>query len=168
MKKLLFGLIILGLTTQVFAQKTETLPEVVVRATNYKYLNSVNPEDVADVNVKMLEEKVASFDLENAEFYDDDYDLYRVRFYIPEGKILAAFDEDGNIIRTAERFKNVVLPSKIKKAIGKRFPGWGVAKDLYSVRYYQSTGVTKKMYKVTLKNGDKKLKVKVDEDGNFI
>ena len=44
MKKLLLGLLALGLTTQFYAQVINDgmLPEVEVRATNYKYLNSID------------------------------------------------------------------------------------------------------------------------------
>ena len=64
MKKVLFGLLFLGLTTQAYSQIVETqeLSEVTVVATNYKYLNSVNSEEVASVPVEMLERKVAAFD----------------------------------------------------------------------------------------------------------
>ena len=43
MKKLIFGLVILGLTIQTYGQeiKTEELSEVVVTAANYKYLNQL-------------------------------------------------------------------------------------------------------------------------------
>ena len=44
MKKVLFGLFALGLTTQLFAQiiKPEELSEVIVMAKNYKYLKSLD------------------------------------------------------------------------------------------------------------------------------
>jgi hypothetical protein len=170
MKKLYFGLLFLGLTIQSFAQvkKPETLPEVVVRATNYKYLNSVNPEEVADISVREMEEKVANFDLQDASFYQDDYDLYHVTFYIPEGKILAVYDQEGNILRTIERFKDVNLPLDIKKAVGKRFPGWGFTKDLYAVDYFETSGTTRKIYKIKLKKGKKTMRVKIDDQSIFL
>ena len=76
MKKLLTGLIILGLTIQAFAQTTE-LPEVTLRATNYKYLKSIDNLDV-DAKVKFLEREVAKFDLTQSEHYSDEYDSYKV------------------------------------------------------------------------------------------
>ena len=72
MKKLLLGLLALGLTTQFYAQVIEDgmLPEVEVRATNYKYLNSVDNSEAA-VPVQLLEKKAAQFDIKSAEFYED-------------------------------------------------------------------------------------------------
>lgn len=169
MKKMLIGLVALGLTTQAFTQivKTEQLSEVTVYATNYKYLNDVNTEEVASVPVDLLEKKVAAFDLKSSEFYQDDYDLYNITFFIPEGKILAAYDKDGKLIRTAEKFKDINLPTSVKTAILNRFPEWTVTKDVYRVNYHDSKGVNKR-YKLKLENGDETVRVKVDELGNFL
>lgn len=169
MKKIVLGLLALGLTTQVSAQiiKTEELSEVTVVATNYKYLNNVNSEEVASIPVKMLERKVASYDIKNSDFYQDDYDLYNITFFIPEGKILAAYDKDGKLIRTVERFKDINVPLAVKNAVLDRFPEWKISKDIYRVNYNDKKG-SKKTYKLTLVNGDQTLKVKTDEDGNFI
>ena len=132
MKKIVLGLLALGLTTQVSAQiiKTEELSEVTVVATNYKYLNNVNSEEVASIPVKMLERKVASYDIKNSDFYQDDYDLYNITFFIPEGKILAAYDKDGKLIRTVERFKDINVPLAVKNAVLDRFPEWKISKDI--------------------------------------
>ncbi|WP_273568067.1 hypothetical protein [Maribacter halichondriae] len=112
MKRILLGLLALGLTIPVSAQiiKTEELSEVVVYATNYKYLHSLSPEEPVALPVKLLERKVAAYDVKSSEYYQDDYDLYHITFYIPEGKILAAYDKDGKILRTAEKFKDINLP----------------------------------------------------------
>ena len=168
MKKLFIGLVILGLAFTSYAQETTTekLSEVVIAATNYKYLNKVGLTN-ASIPVAMLEQKVANFDLKSADFYHDEYDLYHVSFYIPEGKILAAYNKDGEIIRTVERFKDVTLPKSVVKSVVNRFPGWTFAKDVYLVNYHEKRGVTKK-YIITLENGDKRIKVKTDEVGVFL
>ncbi len=169
MKKIVMGLLAIGLTTQAYAQiiKTEKLSEVTVYATNYKYLSSVNTEEVASIPVEMLERKVAAFDIKGSEFYQDDYDFYEINFYIPEGTILAAYDNDGKLMRTAERFKDINLPMTVKKAVLERFPEWTITKDVYLVNYHEDRGVNKK-YKLKLENGDKILRVKVDEKGGFL
>lgn len=166
MKKLIFILLLLGLTFQVYAQISEQLPEVVI-SVNYKYLDAVTGEDIAKP-VEMLQKEVALYDLKNSELYSDEYSDYYVTFYIPEGKILAAYDKDGNLTRTIEKFKNVKLPNHIAKSIAERFPGWNVEKDIYKLSYHHKKGVINQEYKVRLQNGDKTLKVKVDADGNFM
>ncbi len=169
MKKLLLSLLCVGLTSPMLAQviKTEELSEVVLYATNYKYLNSLASEEPVAIPVKMLERKVAAFNLEDSDYYQDDYDYYQINFYIPDGKILAAYNADGKIIRTIEKFKNVKLPESVNNAVLDRFPGWVVSEDVYLVRYHETKGV-EKTYKVTLKNGDKTLKLKLDDKGNFL
>ncbi len=169
MKKLLLGLFVFGLTTQVYSQitKTEKLSDVTVYATNYKYLNDIASEEPADINVELLQRKVAAFNIQDSEFYQDDYDLYEVNFFIPEGKILAAYDKDGKLLRTAERFKDVNLPKSVKESVFERFPGWTITRDVYLVNYHDTKGATKK-YKLKLVNGDKVMRIKTDEQGNFL
>ena len=168
MRKLIIGLLVLGLTIPAFSQitKTEKLSEVVIVATNYKYLNQVGQDEVA-IPVKMLQRKVATYDIKTSDFYDDEYDYYSVNFFIPEGKVLAAYDKDGKIIRTVEKYKDIALPKHVVNSVVKRFPGWTIAKDAYLVNYHNEKGVTKK-YKLTLENGDKRMKVKTDAEGNFL
>jgi hypothetical protein len=55
----------------------------------------------------------------------------------------------------------------VKKSVSKRFPGWTITKDVYRVNYSDKKGA-KKTYKLVLENGDEKLRVKADEDGNFL
>lgn len=169
MKKLILGLLCVGLTGPALAQivKAEQLSEVTVYATNYKYLNSVGSEEPAPVPVELLERKVAAFDLMSSEFYNDEYEFYHISFYIPDGKILAAYDADGKIVRTVERFQDIALPPSVREALADRFPGWIIEKNVYAVTYHDERGVTKK-YKVVLSNNEQKIRVKLDETGNFL
>ncbi|ETN96463.1 nicotinate-nucleotide adenylyltransferase [Zhouia amylolytica] len=157
---------IVGCMTTTWAQDIE-LSEVVVSAVNYKYLQSIGSEDAA-IPVKLLEEKVAHYDLKGSELYSDEYDTYTVSFYIPQGTIVAVYDKDGNIIKTIERFKNINLPKEVNQALYKRFPGWTVKGDVYRVSYRQGQEISKKIYKLKLENGDQLIKVKSDEKGNFM
>lgn len=166
MKKLIIGLFIFGLTTPMFSQITE-LPEVEITAINYKYLSAVDT-DVEDVNVRMLEEKVALYDLKKSELYNDEYDTYFISFYIPNGRIVAAYDEKGKLIRTIERFENIKLPMKIRNKVSQQFPNWVMANDVYKVNYHKNKGVTKKQYKIKLTNSGKVTRVKIDENGTIL
>lgn len=168
MKKIILGLLALGLTIPAFAQdvKVEELSEVVIRPMNFKYLNAADSRAAA-VPVKMLERMVASYDVTEAEFYREDFDFYTVSFYIPDGKIVAEYDANGKIVRTIEKFKDVSVPDGVKTALLDRFPNWKVSKDVYRVTYSEQKGA-KKVYKLLLVNGDKKMRVKVDDTGTFL
>ena len=165
MKRILIGLFIFGLTIQTYAQITE-LPEIEIVAVNYKYLDATGGEDVAQP-VRLLEQRAATYDLKNSEYYQDEYDSYFISFYLPEGKILASYDRDGKLLRTAERFENVALPRAVIEAVAKKFPEWVISKDVYLVNYQDAKGATKR-YKLVLENGDKRMRVKTDEKGNFL
>lgn len=167
MKNIILGLFLLGLTTQIYAQNpVETLEEVTLVNTNYKYLSSTDADDIA-IPVTQLEIKAATFNVKNLDIYTDEYEFYDVYFIIPDGKILATYDKDGKIIRTAEKYKNVDLPTPVLLPLAKRFPMWSIEKEAYIVNYHD-TGKTKKVYKLTLVNGDKRIKVKIDDKGKFL
>ena len=169
MKKSLIGLLVFGLATQfMFSQEVKPieLSEVNV-SVNYKYLDAIDSKEVA-VPVKMLEEKVSYYNLKESDLYSDEYDTYQVSFFIPEGRIVAAYDSDGKILRTIERFKNVKLPRSVIVSVTKNYPKWKIVEDAYKVDYYGKSGIAKKQYKIKLKNRDKKMTVKVDEDGEFL
>ncbi|WP_378178228.1 nicotinate-nucleotide adenylyltransferase [Aquimarina sp. SS2-1] len=166
MKKIIISLLLIGAAFPSFSQILEKLPEVVIIATNYKYLRTVDSEDES-VSVDLLQKEVASYDLKNSDVYEDEYDLYYVSFHIPDGKILAAYDKNGKVLRTIEKFKNVKLPKEVIQAVSQRFPGWIIAKDAYLVNYHSENGVSKK-YKLRLQNGNKRIKVKTDEFGKFL
>ncbi|GAA4884308.1 hypothetical protein GCM10023311_03350 [Flaviramulus aquimarinus] len=165
MKKLMLSLFLLGLTTQIFAQDPKILPEVFI-VHNYKYLSSANTGEIA-IPVKELQIKVSDFDVKELDVYADEHDLYDVYFFIPEGKVLASYDKDSNLLRTAERYKNINLPSTVLTAVKRRFPNWSISKNLYLVNFHES-GNMKKLYKLVLENGEQRIRVKVDEYGDFL
>lgn len=166
MKNLFLITLLLSFTSNLFAQITE-LPEVVITAVNYKYLNSLDTEDTAE-SVKMLHEKVALYDLKGSDLYEDTYDTYYMTFFIPEGKIAAAYDVNGKVVRTIEKFKDIKLPISVRDAVAKRFPNWAIEKNIYRVNYHNTKGIGKQQYQITLSNGDKTMRVKTDVEGNFI
>ncbi|SDG40382.1 hypothetical protein ACRQ5D_24245 [Mucilaginibacter sp. P25] len=142
------------------------LPEVRIVASTYKYLNATDNREMSQP-VRMLEFKAASYDVKKSEFYDDDYDGYYISFYIPDGKILAAYDKDGKLLRTAEKFKNTKLPEAIRTAVSQRFPNWRISQDVYQVNYFDHKDKADKTFKLLLENGDKRMKVKLNEKGEF-
>lgn len=166
MKKLILGLLVFGLTTQFMFSQIVELPEVRLDV-NYKYLDATESEEVA-ISVRMLEEEVANFDLKESNLYDEDFETYKVSFFIPEGKIVAAYDKDGTILHTIEKFENIKLPKSILETLSKQYPNWSIEEDVYKVRYFGKSGTAKKQYKVKLKNRDKTITEKINESGKFL
>lgn len=166
-KTLSVVVLIFGFATTLVCAQT-VLPEIVIRAANYKYLNAVSPEE-ASQPVDMAEQSAAAYDIKGQEFYEDEYDKYFVSFIIPEGKILAAYDKDGKLLRTAERYKSVALPESVKQAVATKYPGWAISKDVYLVNYEATEGVaSRKLYKLLLETGNKRMRVKITDKGEFL
>ena len=165
MKKIILALFAFGISIPLFAQVV-TLPEVEVSAKNYKYLDDVK-SDLASQPVQLLERYATAYDVRNSEYYEDEYENYFISFYIPKGKILAVYDDEGNILRTVEKYQNVKLPIVVAKAVAKNYPGWDITKDAYLVNYHNTRGVTKKEYKIVLEKGDDRIRIKSDENGKI-
>ena len=157
-------LCLIGFSICSFAQIT--LPEVKIVASTYKYLNAVDNTEMAQP-VRMLELKAATYDIKQSEFYEEDYDSYSVSFYIPNGYILASYDKEGKLISTAEKFKNTKVPAAVREAVNNKYPQWIIAEDIYLVNYHEKRGVNK-LFKLVLENGSKRLKVKLNEKGEFL
>lgn len=169
MKKLKFillpAMLIAGLATRSSAQIN--LAEVKITASTYKYLNAADNKEMAQP-VRMLEAAAAAYDVKKSDYYVDEYGVYNISFYIPNGQILAAYDKDGKLMHTAEKFKNTKLPDEVREAIQKRFPNWEISQDVYQVYYYADKNTVNKMFKVLLENGSKRMKVKLDGEGKFL
>lgn len=144
----------------------QPLPAVTVVATNYKYLKTVGGKEVA-IPVERLQRAAAAYDVKSSEYYEEDYDSYFISFYLPEGEILAAYDNNGKLLSTAEKYTNVKMPTAVSKAIVARFPNWQITKNVYLVKYFDRSGKATKQYKVLLENGDQRLRVKLNENGEF-
>lgn len=166
MKKILVVLFLLGLTHPFYAQDPVMLDEVLITSMNYKYLSAVDNK-AAPIPVKMLEREAAKFSAEGRELYVDKFNTYSVSFYIPDGKIVALYDDEGNILKTIERFKNVQLPEDVRMAVTERFPNWEIVKDVYQVNYNKRDGATK-VYKMKLKNGAESIRIMMDAKGNYL
>ena len=159
----IIGILLTSMPLQSFEQ--ETLPAVTVLARNYQYLRSADSREAAQP-VRLLERKAATYDVKSSDYYEDDYANYFISFYLPEGYVLATYDSTGKIIRTAERFRNVALPLAVRDAVAERFPKWAITNDIYKVEYKDQEGA-EKQYKLVLQNGTKRVRVKINEKGEF-
>lgn len=163
MKKLIFGLLVFGLTTQLYSQTIE-LSEVKI-SENYKYIDAVEVDQSAKA-VKLLEDNVVSYDTKK-NLPNEDCSTQEVTFEIPDGKVLAVYDDSGKILRTVEKYKNVRLPQEVLQAIAKNYPNWVIVEDVFLVNYHCNKGI-KKEYKIKIQNQSKTVNLKTDESGNFL
>lgn len=167
MKTYLSIFISLAIATAVNSQTIE-LPQTLI-SLNYKYLESHEASNIQQ-HVKDLESEVLKYNhKENlSELYDDEYDTYSVSFYVPKGKIVAAYNKSGKIIRTIEKYNNVRLPLVVMQSVSKRFPNWGIIEDAYFIKYHCEEDSLKQEYKIKIQNESKVLTVRTNEEGTFI
>ncbi len=166
MKKLLIGLLALGLTTQfMFSQEIE-LAEVSLDV-NFEYYDAVSSK-VVSVPVKMLEKEAAFYNLKASSIYNSEFETFEVSFVIPEGRIVAEYAKDGKIIRTIERFKNIELPRSIVDEVAERYPDWTIAEDAYKVDYYGESEIAKKQYKLKLEKDKSRKTIKFNGEGEIL
>ena len=173
MKKLIIGLLFLGVTNLSFSQNTNSefaeveLEGVVVTAPNYTYLNKVFDKNTPN-RVRQLELEVAKYNIKEDSGYDPRLRVdYEVVFTQTNGRINAIYDKDGEIISCSEKFSNVKLPENILSSnIFEDNNGWTLHKDTYSVSYKKGMDV-KKVYKVQLRNGKQKKNFKINMESDL-
>ncbi|GGW29722.1 hypothetical protein [Arenibacter certesii] len=166
MKKLIVGIMFLGLASLGFSQEIgEEVKEVeLTGVTVSPIINSVYLDEVRDeftpVRIQVLEEEVARYDVRKSDFYDGGLHSYVVRFIDKKGRIVATFDHEGNILYAFEFYKNVRMPSKMMSEIYRNHSGWVPYETKYIVNYAKRKGV-KKFYKVSLAKNDIRKKLKL-------
>ncbi len=165
MKKLLFGMFVLGLTNLVYPQNafdgTEIvkLENITVSPINTDYWTEVKEGTVSE-RVLKLENMAARFDLRRSKFYQGAGPEYRVTFRQPNGKILATYDDQGKMLHSYERFTDIAIPITIRNRVYLMHPGWKMAGNSYVVSYYKNKEAEKR-YKVRLEKGNLKKEVKI-------
>lgn len=172
MKNLIIVFIIIGLTTTGFAQEASKKFEVELKeelsSFNLNYLNAIGHQDAAEP-VKLLSRKAASYDLENSICLEADYEKleFYVQFKIPQGEILVVYNNEGEIIRTSEKFIDISLPLSVSNAIVAKYPGWKISSDIYKVRYVKDGELNKSYDLFIEKKNTGKIVIKTDEKGKF-
>jgi len=174
MKKLVFGLLFLGLTNLMHSQndiqKNIILEPVTIKPLNLSYLDEVQREDTPELVVN-LQNEAARYDITELPIFDRDFEAYEVIFKTKKeggtsGLITATYDSNGKIMSSIERYKNILLPKTVRTAINNKYPGWIIYKDVYLVTY-RDNSESKQVFKVQLRKNGKKKNLKLDYDGNI-
>lgn len=84
----------------------------------------------------------------------EDYDEIQVSFVNRKGYLKATFDNDGDLIKTYQNFKNVALPRDIREQVYNDNKGWSIIKTKY-VASGKGAMIQKEKYRLRLNNGDK-------------
>lgn len=88
---------------------------------------------------------------------------YQVAIKNPDGRYLAIYDKDGNLLKVKQVLKNTPLPEPVNRTLSTKYEGWSLLDKEERI----TTG--KKFsndYKVLLKKGIIKKAVFLDHEGN--
>ncbi|CAM1342143.1 hypothetical protein [Tenacibaculum aestuarii] len=173
MKKLVFGLLFLGLTnlahSQNDIQKNIILEPVTIKPLNLSYLKEVQREDTPEFAVN-LQNEAARYDITEDPIFGKEFEAYEVIFKSKNdetsGLITATYDSKGKIMSSIERYKNILLPKTVRTAINNKYPGWVIYKDVYLVTY-RDNSKSKQVFKVQIRKDGEKKNLKLDYDGNI-
>ncbi len=170
MKKVVFSIILLGLTGLGFSQESNEgitaveLAAVTVSALNSDYLTYVQNQDTPEV-VQQLQNRAARFDVTALRDYNKkEKQMFETVFKATNGSLIAFYAKNGQIVSSMENFKDVVLPMTIRKRVFEANPGWKMGRNQY-VSTYQDDRLIKKMYRIQLVQGGekKRLTIKLNE-----
>lgn len=105
----------------------------------------------------------ANFDIQNyiAEVGDENFDTYLVTFRSSNGFLRADFNEDGDLVKTQQNFKNILLPLDIRREVYNGAKGWTMVQNKY-IASGRGDLVEKEIYRVKLQKGSRKQNVKID------
>ena len=161
MKKFVIGIFVLGVLSTVFSQDPEykaqviELEGVVLKPPNFEYLASVQSKHTP-ATVKVLERKAAYYDLKESPVYDDSYDTYEVFFSHSDGRVIATYNKEGQILKSYEKFKDIPIPVPIRNTVQMTYPDWTISKHTYVVSYYRNKSIEKIYHFQIRKDGEKK------------
>lgn len=105
----------------------------------------------------------ANFDIKSfmADTAEENYDSYLVNFSCSKGYLKAHYNDKGELIRTSQKFKDILLPHEIRQEVYRNNTGWTVTANKY-VASGKHDMLDKQLYRVKLEKGSQKRVLKID------
>ena len=139
----------------------------ITKALNFNYLTNIKANEASFI-VSRLQRLVANFDIKTSSVYDNsEAATYNVVFKNNHGEIVATYNNEGKILSTVEKYKDVVIPVNLGIIIFKQFPGWAYQSSTYLISYTENNGFSKK-YKIKINKGNHKKTLNFDSHGKSI
>ncbi|PVW17181.1 hypothetical protein [Marixanthomonas spongiae] len=89
------------------------------------------------------------------------FDTYLVTFKSNNGYLQADFDNEGKLLKTYQKFKDVVLPLALRQQMHETYKGWTLVKTKYAAKT-KGDLLVKATYRAKLKNGNERQNLKFD------
>lgn len=91
------------------------------------------------------------------------YDSYQVFFKSKKGRVLANYDEEGELVSTFHRFKDVTLPDDVRLEILRSHKNSKIVKNQH-ILTTKDLVISKEFYIVKIQDGNKKLRLRVNRN----
>ncbi len=171
MRSLIFSLLIIAATAVGHAQQIELeeakvgfdSPDSKIVKDGDSYSFKVKEAYTGEFSDNPIAFMKSNFDIQGfiESFKNEDYDRYKVTFVSSQGMLEAVYNEEGELLKTYQRFTDIVVPSEVKHELYRTHKGWTMTKNKYTA---SGTGdlVDKELYKIKLENGNQTQRIKID------
>jgi len=116
--------------------------------------------EFSDNPIKFMKEKFDFNEFLSAMDNRKNFDEYLVTFNSSKGYLEAIYSNNGNLVGTHQRFKNITLPSAVRNKLFVENQGWTAISIKYTASG-KSDRIDKELYKIKLENGNKNRVVKI-------
>lgn len=159
----------------VFAMSMTQAQETVIldpAAVEYDSPEVATASNIAGADFTIEEERFNEFFEDPLEFVQENFDIAsfemdddtraEVVFNCIKGYLKATFNEDGELLYTSQRYKDVLLPADLRYRLLKEHKGWMMVSNKYTAKGYGDE-IDKEVYKIKLVelngNGVKRIKM---------
>ncbi|MDX1544067.1 MAG: hypothetical protein R3214_08990 [Christiangramia sp.] len=172
MKTLIFSLLLIIATSIGHAQKITELEEakvgfapldVEVTENGDSFTYTVNEAYAGQFVKDPIAFMKANFDIKNfiSAHEDRNYDSFNLTFKSGQGFLKADFDKEGKLIRTFQKFQNIVLPLDVRRELYMANKGWNMTENRY-IASGRGELLEKELYKIKIENGSRSKNIKLD------
>lgn len=174
MKKLIFGMFLLGFIATGNSQILLEEAKVDYKAPSMQldpdtdWLKFIIPEkEVGEFQQDPLAFMKANFDAKKFALDNKDADLVNFEIYFKsrKGFLVALFDDQGELISTNQKFKDVRLPEDARLEI-LRTNNDAVIKGTKYVAYSKGWDLNREFYRVKISHGDKIKRLRINRQNN--
>ncbi|MFV8226562.1 hypothetical protein [Christiangramia aquimixticola] len=171
MKTLFFSLLLIAVTAIGHTQEIEleeakvgfTPMEAKITRDGDNFTFNIKESYTGEFEKDALGFMQANFDILGfiQETQNEDYDSYLVTFRSGKGYLTADFDKEGNLVKTSQKFENIILPLDVRREVYQANQGWTMTANKYAASG-RANLLEKEVYKIKLVNNNQKRTVKLD------
>lgn len=170
MKRFITLMLIAGWVLNSYSQEVIELEETTL---TFEPTGEIVFEDYENGIIRVKEKFAAQFQSNAIGFLKENFDINKFREetgYVDgnvlvsvtssRGQLNATYNDDNEIVRTYQKFKDVALPYDVRNEVYAQFPGWTLAKDRY-IAFGNEDRIDEEKYFVYLKRGKDREKIKI-------